>query len=492
VTVSSPTVSESSPYAVFTITGVAGQSVSLALAGTGATAGGTDFGAADATRLQVSLDNGATWTNYSAAVNLPAGGAILARTPVREDSFSDNNETFTLTATPAGGTAAVGTGTIKDDGTGVIYKTDGTVDPSAATSDDRPVTVSSPTVSESSPYVVFSIDGAPNQGVRLALESGTATVGTDTGSTLEYFDGSTWQIYVPGTLVAIPVSGNLLVRTTILNDTVLEGSETFQLKVSNTGGAVVAGTASIVDDGSNANVFEANNQSAMPTQGVADDDHFKPTVVAEVAPVTPAPVPVVEPAPVVDAPRAVAAPFDSAIVVITPSRLQTTEGGLPAGEILTSRAGFRVVVVEADTPSLALFRGITDQFIEGNKPATFSLPADVFVHTKPDAVVTVTAKLADGQDLPAWVQFDGRSGTFKIDPPVNFNDELQIKVTGRDNEGREAVSIFKFHVGDTKVNGKTSGRSSFSEQIAVAGKRGMPWLEQVRARDSKAVRQVRG
>ena len=121
VAVTSPTVNEASPYAVFTVTGTAGQTVSLGLtAGTG-TGGGTDFGSATATtNLQYSIDGGANWLDYSTtgAFALPAGGSVLVRTPINNDATPDNNEAFTLTATPAGGQAATGTGTIKDDGTG--------------------------------------------------------------------------------------------------------------------------------------------------------------------------------------------------------------------------------------------------------------------------------------------------------------------------------------------------------------------------------------
>jgi hypothetical protein len=140
-------------------------------------------------------------------------------------------------------------------------------------------------------------------------------------------------------------------------------------------------------------------------------------------------------------------------------------------DVLTSSSGFRMAVVEAATPSLAVFRGITDQFVEGNKLASFSLPFDAFVHTRADASITLVAKLTNGDALPPWVQFDPQSGTFKLDPPPGFTDELQIKVIARDTEGREASSIFRFHVGDAK--GKTSGRSGFSEQIRLAANRSM-------------------
>lgn len=129
---------------------------------------------------------------------------------------------------------------------------------------------------------------------------------------------------------------------------------------------------------------------------------------------------------------------------------------------------------------------MTDQFIDANKPAVFSLPADAFEHTKADAVITLTAKLANGDDLPGWIQFDARSGNFQIDPPSGLNDEFQIKITARDNEGREAISIFKLTVGEGKVKANTSGRSSLSEQIRLAARQSTPWLDMVHAQSGKA------
>jgi hypothetical protein len=171
---------------------------------------------------------------------------------------------------------------------------------------------------------------------------------------------------------------------------------------------------------------------------------------------------------------------------VAPTPRITIERSVPIGDVLTSSAGFQVIVNQADTARLSVFSGITDQFIEGNKPSVFSLPADAFVHTKPDAVITITAKLANGDDLPPWVQFDARSGSFTVDPPAGFNDELQIKVTARDNEGREAVSMFKFTVGEGKPKASTLGRSSLSEQIRLASKASTPWLDLVHSQKGKA------
>lgn len=155
----------------------------------------------------------------------------------------------------------------------------------------------------------------------------------------------------------------------------------------------------------------------------------------------------------------------------------------PIEAVLTSTSGFQVVVNEGPTPNLSLFRGITDQFIEANQPTRFALPADTFTHTKADATVTVVAKLADGRDLPSWVQFDANSGTFQMAPPPGFNDELQIKVTANDAEGREASAIFKLTVGEGKP--KPLGRNGLSEQIKLAAQRASPWGELVRMQDAR-------
>ena len=72
------------------------------------------------------------------------------------------------------------------------------------------------TVNEGSPWAVFSVTGASGQLVTLSTASGTATLGTDTGTALQYFDGTDWQAYTPGSEVAIPTGGTtLLVRIAV-------------------------------------------------------------------------------------------------------------------------------------------------------------------------------------------------------------------------------------------------------------------------------------
>ena len=111
-------VSLSNPSSVGTV-------FSLALASSGAspaTGLGVDYGAVGATNIQVSTDNGVTWTNATAATIAANSTYVLVRTPITQDALTETSETFTLAATLTAGTAtgattattAVGTGTITD------------------------------------------------------------------------------------------------------------------------------------------------------------------------------------------------------------------------------------------------------------------------------------------------------------------------------------------------------------------------------------------
>jgi hypothetical protein len=240
-------------------------------------AGGVDYG----TSLQ--YWNGTAWTTYNTGdtVNLNDVGKLFVRTAIAPDTISDNAETFNLTATPITGSAVIGTATILDDGSGTLFTSGNPVgiapatvtspttavvssaNASALANDDRPLAVNSLTVNEGSPYAVFKVTGVTGQYTSLSLTSSTATVGTDTGTVLEYFDGSSWQAYSSGSFVQIP-SGGLLVRVAITNDAPADNGETFNLVASNTGGGAATGVGTIKDDGTGTIYTAANPTGSTP------------------------------------------------------------------------------------------------------------------------------------------------------------------------------------------------------------------------------------
>ena len=121
--VSSLTVSDQSAgFAMFVVSlsnpSASATGLSLALTAGSATGGGVDYGAAGATNLQVSTDNGSTWTNATSATIAPHESYVLVRTPITADMLNEVSETFTLTATRTTGTtlnaSASGLATITD------------------------------------------------------------------------------------------------------------------------------------------------------------------------------------------------------------------------------------------------------------------------------------------------------------------------------------------------------------------------------------------
>jgi hypothetical protein len=244
-----PVVNEASPYAAFVVSGAPDQLASLSLPSN-----------TSSPLTDIEFWNGSEWIAYApgSLIQLDSDGKALVRVllaPEQEAAF-DNNEPFALTAANTGGISATpATVTIKDDGTGDVFTT---TDPTGITlttvtppipvngvvsaadavnlpDDDRPLAVSDVTVNEGSPFAVFKVTGATGEYTSLRLTSGTATVGTDTGTALQFFNGTTWVNYNAGDFVQIP-AGGLLVRAAINVDLLDENSETFNLVATSPGG----------------------------------------------------------------------------------------------------------------------------------------------------------------------------------------------------------------------------------------------------------------
>jgi hypothetical protein len=155
----------------------------------------------------------------------------------------------------------------------------------------------------------------------------------------------------------------------------------------------------------------------------------------------------------------VAPAAEPAAIVVTPNRAAVD------GDIYTRPSGFQIMVTPAAEPALKLYRGIDDQIVPMNRVLIVQVPADAFVHTVLTETVTLSATLADGSPLPAWLSFDGRSGKLIGEPPVGQSLDLAIKVSARDSQGREASTMFRIKVSDTTLQRQTS-RASFSQQLA--------------------------
>jgi hypothetical protein len=417
------------------------------------------------------------------------------------DDVYEGEEQLKLVVT-SGGQTASGFSSIFDDGTGSYMKaidttsntsTGGVTDPAmtpAQLDDDRPVTVVGGSYNENSPRAVFTVDANPGQwlsfDVRDVANSGkTATGGTgsgDGGGALTdapiYYSlngGATWLLYDGNPVQS--GSQNVLVAVDITSeqDNVYEGEQQLQLVV-NPGKTTQAGTfSSIFDDGSGTvtkpiTALTANETGANDPAVLKDDDRPKaaPIVVTKEAPARKATAPeATQPDPVSSPTQA----FSSEVQPLAP-RMVPVEAPVPLGDVLTSSSGFRVAVNETAAPGLALLRGITDQFVEGNgSTAKVSMPFDAFIHSDKDAVIKLDAKLADNSPLPNWVSFDPATGSFEVNPPKDFKGKLDLKVIALDDDGREAVALFQLFVGDKPAEQKPQSRNSLTEKLRLAGQR---------------------
>ncbi|MBI5276957.1 MAG: type I secretion C-terminal target domain-containing protein, partial [Burkholderiales bacterium] len=239
-------------HAVFTVSlfGPSDQPtvVGLSLAGSGATLGADTNGVLE-------VFDGTTWVTASSATIAAGATSALVRTGITNDVTDEAAENFTLTATVTSGST---TGA-SDAGTATINDNDGIV-------------VSDVTATEGTDaYAVFTVSlstasGTPTT-VTLAMTSGNATVGTDTGSTMSVSTngGSTWTS-ITNTAV-IPASlTTMLVRTTVTNDGVNEPAEDFTLTASVSGGEPDSGTGTIIDDAGDITAPPGTGQDTDPEQ----------------------------------------------------------------------------------------------------------------------------------------------------------------------------------------------------------------------------------
>ncbi len=93
-----------------------------------------------------------------------------------------------------------------------------------------------------------------------------------------------------------------------------------------------------------------------------------------------------------------------------------------------------------DAPVLSLM--MSDQTSLEDEPIDFLVPADTFADVDGDSL-TLSATLADGSDLPAWLSFDG--ARFTGQPPQDFNGMIELALTASDGE-LEATDLFALSI----------------------------------------------
>jgi hypothetical protein len=219
--------------------------------GAGSATPGADF----TPDLEVSYDNGQTWSavNPNGATNVPGGTVqFLVRHSTIDDTSVEPLENYTLTAS-ANGTSQTGTGKIKDND--VLLPT------------AKIGSITNATVTEGQAAVfnvsLTDVNGAPSS-VKLNLSDINATLGADYGGVEVSFDGQTWQSLTGDTVNLAGDATGFQVRVATNDDTLVEGTEKFTLTAS-TNGSTGTGTGTLLDNDKPTTIGSISN--ATVTEG---------------------------------------------------------------------------------------------------------------------------------------------------------------------------------------------------------------------------------
>ncbi|MBC7504930.1 MAG: tandem-95 repeat protein, partial [Sandarakinorhabdus sp.] len=304
-----------------------------------------------------------------------------------------------------------------------------------------------------------------------------------------------------GTTLSVPAPTGVLANDSdpegaSLTAQIVAGPSNGQLTLNANGSFTYAPNAGFA--GTDSFTYRAQDGSAAP--GVATVTlTVRAVPVPEIIvlpPVIVAP-PVVVPVPVVVAPVISSSPLSPfappSIVATSPaSALPALEAygslisSLSITAVFTDPGGFQLMVLPGGGDALVLFRGVPDQSFTGPGVIRFSLPVDAFAHTRTDRTVKVSAMLVSNRPLPSWLTFNSSRGFFEGVAPENTNTDLAIKVIARDNNGKEAVAIFRVKVNNTGVTQNALDTQSLKGQKIA--QRQVPQL----LRDSRIAQEIRG
>jgi uncharacterized repeat protein (TIGR02059 family) len=102
----------------------------------------------------------------------------------------------------------------------------------------------------------------------------------------------------------------------------------------------------------------------------------------------------------------------------------------------------------AESSGLVVNSPIPDIVLAPGKPINIQVPTDSFINTNAETTVILEARQADGRPLPNWLKFNPATGTFSGTPPAGLQGVVTVRLLARDNQGHEAVQVFKINIGD--------------------------------------------
>ncbi|MEI7210103.1 putative Ig domain-containing protein [Pectobacterium carotovorum] len=263
--------------------------------------------------------------------------------------------------------------------------------------------------------------------------NGSQTLTLTGGATQEAFQIALRAI-VYANVAATPTAGNRTVSVTANDDASSAATSTLTLTASNNASPVVSGTiaAQSIAQGGNLNV-------TVPAGTFTDPDGDTLTLSATLADGTALPA-WLSFNPATGTFSGTPANGDVGSLTI---KVTATDG---SNASVSTTFGLTVTNVN-DAPVIAT--PIPAQSVAQDGSLSFTVPAGTF--TDPDGdTLTLSATLADGTALPAWLSFNPATGTFSGTPANGDVGSLTIKVTATDGSSASVSTTFGLTV--TNVN----------------------------------------
>ena len=145
---------------------------------------------------------------------------------------------------------------------------------------------------------------------------------------------------------------------------------------------------------------------------------------------------------------------------------------------LTATADFLLTVEAAVNRAPTVLNALTQKTVNEDGLWTFAVPTTTFVDSDAGDTLTLSASLANGDPLPAWLSFNATTRTFS-GTPLNANvGPLGIKVVATDGPGVSTSSSFEVQVNNANdaptVNGSltaqnATGGQAFSYAVPMTG-----------------------
>ena len=162
--------------------------------------------------------------------------------------------------------------------------------------------------------------------------------------------------------------------------------------------------------------------------------------------------------------------FDPATLTLSGTPPNSAVGTLNVAVKATDLGGLSVTDTFAlaiqnvnDAPTVAM--PLADQIVPEDAPFSLVMPADMFADQDAADVLTLSASLADGMALPAWLTFDATTATFSGMPDDAQVGTLNLKVTATDSGTLSVSDVFTLTV--TNVNEAPTVAAPLADQQAT-------------------------